>query len=290
MASYQEFMINNVRAKENWDARFVSIKYSDALKIAKDKNIKEISIYYDYGISKEKFNEEKNSFTRIHLCGYDEKAIKNAGITVIEGRMPQKSNEISISNNCSLHMNKKLGEELEFTCEEETKKYTIVGLIEQLEEEQAPTPYEHRYQAITYLEKEQLLEDTVIDIEILTKDITQTYKTAERLSKQLNLQETPNINKTLEEDSITYDTKEIKDIFDVNAYLTSIGEENNDLTQNQEGNNKKVVYNAELLKYAGVCEIDAKFSNLLLIIRSDPYDNHINCRNYSNLYIIQDNL
>ena len=96
-SSYQNYRINVARNKENFDAEFVCVKYSDALEIAKDKNIKEVSICYDYGMSKENLNESNTSFKRIHLLGYDSNKLKNSGFKIISGRMPQNSNEILLN-------------------------------------------------------------------------------------------------------------------------------------------------------------------------------------------------
>lgn len=96
-SSYQNYRINVAKDKENFDAEFVCIKYSDALEIAKDKNIKEVSICYDYGMSKENLNESNTHFKRIHLLGYDSNKLKNSGFKIISGRMPENSNEILLN-------------------------------------------------------------------------------------------------------------------------------------------------------------------------------------------------
>ena len=55
LGSYQEYVTNIMRDERNWEAEFKNIKYSKAAEIAKDKNIKEISIMQNLGVSEEDF-------------------------------------------------------------------------------------------------------------------------------------------------------------------------------------------------------------------------------------------
>ena len=49
LSSYQEYIINIRRSDRNYEAEFRGITYEKALEIAKDENIKEVSIAYSFG-------------------------------------------------------------------------------------------------------------------------------------------------------------------------------------------------------------------------------------------------
>ena len=55
LSSYQEYMINIVRSKKNWEAEITNLKFQDALVIEKDENIKEIAFYEKKGVTDEDF-------------------------------------------------------------------------------------------------------------------------------------------------------------------------------------------------------------------------------------------
>ena len=96
--SYQEYMINISRSKENWEARFSNIPYSVAKEIAEDENIKETSFYQRLGISEEDFcRKDINREVKFDVRAYDENALKNANVHITEGRLPENSNEILLS-------------------------------------------------------------------------------------------------------------------------------------------------------------------------------------------------
>ncbi len=67
LSSYKKYRENIVRGNGNWEAEFLCIEYNDALEIKKDSNIKEISIWYDYGMSEENLIDSKTQVNRIHL-------------------------------------------------------------------------------------------------------------------------------------------------------------------------------------------------------------------------------
>ena len=101
-SSYQEYMVNTERSKENWEARFSNIPYSVAKEIAEDENIKEISFYQRLGISEENFSERDRGFgikseVKFDVRAYDENSLKNANIHITEGRLPKNSSEILLS-------------------------------------------------------------------------------------------------------------------------------------------------------------------------------------------------
>ena len=100
-ASYQEYMINSTRIKKNWEAEFTNITYEQAKEVEKDKNVKEISIVKKIGITEENFadnyNEMFKSTKKYDIRAYNENALKNAKIIIKQGRLPENSKEILIS-------------------------------------------------------------------------------------------------------------------------------------------------------------------------------------------------
>ena len=204
-SSYQNYRINIARSKGNFDAEFICIKYSDALEVAKDNNVKEVSISYDYGMSKENLYKNNTSFIRIHLLGYDSNKLKNSGIKLISGRIPQTPNEILLSQQeiSNISGNKKIGDELELTFEGNTKKYIIVGLAKEIlvdNEDSSFSFYNGRdvkLSGITYLNANSLQSDDIVDASVLTYNLKQIYETTENLENNLKLYEIKNISKTL---------------------------------------------------------------------------------------------
>ena len=204
-SSYQNFRENIVRDKGNWEAEFLCIKYSNSLEIAKDKNIKETSIWYDYGLCDENLGNTKTSYTRIHLWGYDENKIKNSGFYITEGRMPENSDEIVIPEKgqsgigTGFKRGKKIGDKIEMTFEGEKKTYTIVGFVQKIEEgsqkENIIDGKDIRIGAITFLDTSTLQNDTIVYADVITKNKRKIYETAQRLEKELNLAEIQNIRK-----------------------------------------------------------------------------------------------
>lgn len=133
LCSYQEYVLNVKRYERNWEAEFKNITYENALKIAEDENIKEISVIKNLGKSEENFNKtyDENrisvgSFQRVALSIYNENAIKN-NIRVAEGRLPEREGELVLSIK-GRNLNEKLDIEksIDLTINGETKTYKIV--------------------------------------------------------------------------------------------------------------------------------------------------------------------
>ena len=60
-------MVSIVRSEKNWEAEFDNIKYLDAIKIGKDKNIKDVSIYQQLGTTKENLSNIKDVYRCYNL-------------------------------------------------------------------------------------------------------------------------------------------------------------------------------------------------------------------------------
>ncbi len=270
-SSYQHFKEYFIRDKGNWEAEFLCVKYSDALEIAKDENIKETSIWYDYGLCDENLGDTKTSYTRIHLWGYDENKIKNSGFYLTEGRMPENSNEIVIPEKgqngfeANFKRGKKIGDKIEMTFEGEKKIYTIVGFVEVIEEgtqsKNIIDGKDIRIGAITFLDTSALKEETIVYADVIAKNKRKIYETAQKLEKNLNLAEIQNIRKVtminrdeLEKVELTPEEKALEEA--MNQLIGAMGGSRIDRSDpnvyEEPMPTDKVIYNEKLLETIGI--------------------------------------
>ena len=180
LSSYQQFLANSVRNRKNWEAEFKNITYSDSLKIENDKNIREISRSRKLGTSEENFGTVVAIKLDVHEL--DKNALKNSNIKLIEGRLPENSNEIIISESTKNIMSNennvkgKVGDKVNITLNGVKKEYTLVGKIESSEYDEGSFAAANKVGAISYLDKSSISNDTIIDATILTKNIQKIYK------------------------------------------------------------------------------------------------------------------
>ena len=278
ISSFRQYMVDLERNDKNWEAEFIDIRYKDALEIAKEDNIKEISVYYDYGYSDEdvgkydmkekRFDENQLSFLTSHfyMRAYDDNAIKNAHLKIENGRMPQNPNEIVLTvfqpMSSDEDGNNKLafevGTELELTFEGKKKTYKVVGLVEALEEENSNFNAGPITQgAITYLDKDMLSEDTAVNVRVLTNNVKEVKNTAERIVDKLDLNELPNKNREIEQEESEF----------ITSFKEKVAEEmGTTIAEDEEYNAEKVVYNTDLLRCELVTDVDNKVFLTLLYV------------------------
>ena len=281
LSSLKTYMINIIKHEKNWEAKFNYVKYSDALEITKDNNIDETSIYYDFGVSKEKLSPDEKLLKRVHLRAYNENGLKNTRINLIEGRIPKDENEIVISRMNASQLN--LGEKLELTFNENTNTYIIVGLTEKLEEDDTPSMSDLRIGAITYLNEDSLKNDDIVHICITTKNINKIYETVDKIINKLRLNDIPNIDNYSKEKIYFNEEDEalIKEISKEFGKEFNIKNEKETATKEYENKiNNKVEYNKEVLKYAGILKNDYTFRNTLFLIRKFICIHHNYYRDY----------
>ncbi len=198
LASYQEYIMNLVRSEKNFEAEFLNIKYSDAKEIAKDENIKETSIIYEMGVADEVLDVVGESQTKekISILAYNQNAIKNNHLEAIEGRLPENDSEIVLYKIYSLSKKLHIGQTIDLTINGKTKTYTLVGLIKQSsyynKSYYASTAERlalkiNRNLAITCLNEKEIKDDAIVDISIITKDISKIEETTKNLISKLNL-------------------------------------------------------------------------------------------------------
>ncbi len=261
--SFRQYMVNIERNDRNWEAEFKEILYCDALKIKEDKNIKEISLYYDYGVSENVFTIGDLKY-KIHLVAYDQNAIKNSSLKVTDGRLPNNSNEIAISSFFKSVLNYQVGDIIEHVFEKQVKKYKVVGIVEELDEDDRNINNE-RLGAITYLESSSLQSNTIINVRILTKKIKNIKKTTEDLVNNLSLIKHSKIS-SQEENKI----EEIGVIGEIQQSIQQAIEEDSgkkydELKKEQEKQDNLLIYNTNLLKYELVTDVDSSFGKSFFI-------------------------
>lgn len=253
ISSYQEYMINIVRSKKNWEAEFSNITYEDSLKIAENDNVKEISMNYDIGVSEENYSLADIVEVRVHIMAYDNNAIKNSFIELEEGRYPENSHEIIVKPRENvqypeLDIFKVLGNQIKCTINGKIKNYTIVGIAKE------NFGFENNYfsqqeiGAITYLDNDIKTNNLVLNATVLTNNIQKIYKTADNLASVLNIQKIIKEEKELSEAERIQEMMSKKHIADKQI--------------------STLTYNNELLNYACVvAEENTEFAKAILIVR-----------------------
>lgn len=257
-ASFRQYMVNLQRNDKNWEAEFIDIRYSDAKEIEKDYNIKETSLYYDLGESE---ITDSPLGGKINLRAYSDNALKNANLHIIEGRLPQNTNEIIISEYLRDSINRDIGSKLENNFNGVKKEYRIVGVVEDLEED-SRTVGNIRYGAITYLETNTITDDTIMNVRILANNVNKIKNTTEKLVKELKLYELKN-----KEEKVVLPKEDDLELWNIIKELTEkeIEKSDEEISKGKENSNEKVIYNTNLLRYELVTNIDKSFAIILFI-------------------------
>ncbi len=178
--SYQDYIVNLSRNKENWEIFFDNIEYDNLEYMENDKNVKQVSVVQDLGISD---NSYSKGFTElIHIKAYDNSALENLNINLKKGRLPQTSNEIIINEDMSFE----IGDSITATIGDSELTYTIVGQLENTDFD------EFNYigkiainGAITLCDKANINDSTIVSASIISNDISDVYNTATRIENEI---------------------------------------------------------------------------------------------------------
>ena len=177
VSSFQGSLINWAKEREgNYHTTFVGVEKDKVKYITENQKVKDYFLTSEIGWAK--LEGSKNDYKPyVHILAYDQKALENYGVKLEEGRLPQNSSEIVISDHISTdtRVNWKIGdkvtlkvgkretadgyelnannpydeEEPEVLTDLEEKTYTIVGKIESLSIENYSST---GYTALTYLD------------------------------------------------------------------------------------------------------------------------------------------
>lgn len=191
-SSYQDYIINLSRSRENWEANFSNVEFKNINYIENDENIKEISIVKDLGITEESYSKDLTE--RMHIKAYDVNALKNLEINLKEGELPQNTDEIIINEDMTFE----IGDQIEATIGKDNYTFTIVGKLEKTDFDEFD--YIHFVKtngAIILFDRENISENEKVDVSILTNDISNIYVTTEKISQLINADVTIKYNDEL---------------------------------------------------------------------------------------------
>jgi len=190
-SSYQNYLVRGVRNKKNWEAEFRNITYEDSLRIESNKNIKEVSISHELGVSKENFGNIP--LINLYVQELDENALKNSNMEILEGRFPKQPNELVLSEAKNIIFSDKsptginVGENLTITLNGEKKEYIIVGKVKSSVFDSVSFDFTGQVGAFTYLDKSIIRNDEIISASVLVKNIQKIYKTCNNLANEFKL-------------------------------------------------------------------------------------------------------
>ena len=119
---------------------------------------------------------------------YDENSIKNDKITLLEGRFAENQSEIVISK--GIRVEPYIGKKIDITINGKTNTYEVVGIAQNLPNEQGDLSLQFITGAITCFDETKLDECSSVNVAIITKKINKIYDTTNNLVDKLNLYET----------------------------------------------------------------------------------------------------
>lgn len=214
--SFQKSLLQDaIKSSGDYHATFYHIPKEEQKYITENRQIDSYFITQDLGYA-EIEKELPDSYNRYWLIKqYDEKALTNNGVQLVEGRLPENENEILIQDRAADYSNQeyhigdmmhlKIGERYSSTGEKlgatnpletteddeqvlekfvptgEEKEYKIVGIMKRPSSELEPY-YAPFLVCITYLPENKIVGDA--DISVKYKDVTKAYEITEEISKQ----------------------------------------------------------------------------------------------------------
>lgn len=210
-ASMQRMMIDNVISNTgNYHAMFLDVPFEKVKYITQHSEVKTALLKGDtrLGMAEGSQNPAK---PYLYLTPYDEGAMENLPVDLIRGRLPQKPDEIVISQLFTVETGKQLqpGDEIQISfgtrasidgvemhpytptkegevfTPSQTTSYTIVGIIESTFEENI-SAYPG-YSGITYLDQTSLSSDDPIDVGILLRNPYRIYSTVPEIANNAGL-------------------------------------------------------------------------------------------------------
>lgn len=215
VSSFQNSLINWAKHKEgNYHTTFKNVSKDKAKYITENQKVEEYFLTSEVGWAKLEGckNEDK---PYVHIWAYDETALENYGVNLIEGRLPQNENEILISEHIitNARVNLKVGDTITFyvgkrqssdgfklnednpyTDENEEmiidaneKTYKIVGKIERLSSENYSEP---GYSLITYMKNP----DETINVSALYKNPKEYEEINKEICKAIGINEDMDMN------------------------------------------------------------------------------------------------
>ena len=201
VTSFRQTLINwTIKTDGNYHYSFKNAPSEELKYIENNRSIE--NYYLTQGIGYAKLNESKNEYKPyLYVMSYNNGALKNAPIDLVEGRLPQNENELVISEHIitngkvnykigqkiSLEMgerlseNSKLDQQNPYNKDEEefnfkfNKTYEIVGIMQR--QKNNVEPYSAPgYTVITYLDDSNIKENTNIYVLLNKNKLKDRYK------------------------------------------------------------------------------------------------------------------
>ena len=207
VSSFQNSLIDWARTNDgNYHVTFKNVSSDKAQYVTENQKVKDYFISSSLGWANLEGSKATNK-PYLHVSAYDKKALENYGVVLTDGRLPQNSNEIIITESVltGAHVSLKIGDTITlnigtrksnddyylnddalYTEDDESivdtkeKTYTIVGFMQTLDVEKFYSP---GYSALTYMDET----PSAIDISVLYKSPKEYEKTTKDICKTLNL-------------------------------------------------------------------------------------------------------
>ena len=207
VSSFQDSLIDWARTNDgNYHVTFKNVESNKAQYVTENQKVKDYFISSSLGWANLEGSKTTNK-PYLHVLAYDKKALENYGVVLTDGRLPQNSNEIiitesvltgarvflKIGDTITLNIGTRksnydyyLNDDALYTEDDESivdtkeKTYTIVGFMDTLDVENLYSP---GYSALTYMDET----PSAIDISVLYKSPKEYEKTTKDICKTLNL-------------------------------------------------------------------------------------------------------
>ena len=200
--SFQAFMIDyEIETGGAWEAKFKEIPYSELKYFENNNQIKDSFIESNLYMAENKYSTENY----LRIDGYEEDAILKMGEKLLKGELPKNSDEIALSNTFfdGKDNEPQIGDTITFNVgyvidveptennpdgiqfvQTGTKTYKITGMIQRPTFESSADYYTA---GITILDKEQLNDNSLVNVGIIMKDAKEIYKITEELADHFGL-------------------------------------------------------------------------------------------------------
>ena len=207
VSSFQNSLIDWARTNDgNYHVTFKNVESNKAQYVTENQKVKDYFISSSLGWANLEGSKTTNK-PYLHILAYDKKALENYGVVLTDGRLPQNSNEIiitesvltgarvflKIGDTITLNIGTRksnddyyLNDDALYTEDDESivdtkeKTYTIVGFMETLDVE---TLYSPGYSALTYMDEI----PSTFDISVLYKSPKEYEEITKNICKTLNL-------------------------------------------------------------------------------------------------------
>ncbi len=254
-SSFQQTLIKHAKESDgDYHAVFFNVAQNETKYVLENRNVKNTFITQGIGYSKlENVQNEYKPY--LYLIGFDQEALNDWGLKLIEGRMPQNSNEIvvpkhleenggityHVGDKLTLNLGKRLtddGEELkqnnpynnqtdegeedyiaEHLEESQKREFTVVGVIErpnmEIEDYSAPG-----YTVITLLDN--IDKQLPVNIAVKYNNIKEAYNITKDIGKQLTNANYANNSELLRWSGVTRDSGTLQMLYSLAGIVIGI--------------------------------------------------------------------